>query len=132
MRVISEMARVTRPGGMIHLLMPTYTNFFEGHYRMWMPPLSFCSRGLARLWLKANRRPVDFINHLKAVPHWKYIRAMKNAGLRLKYSSATNVRSKAKQKLGFLGILASPLAFFYTTVRLQSHEFLVQKNSNPS
>lgn len=38
-RVLMESLRVLRPGGLLHMEMPNFLSYFEGHYMVVMPPI---------------------------------------------------------------------------------------------
>ena len=38
-RVLMESVRVLRPGGVLHMEMPNYLSYFEGHYMVLQPPI---------------------------------------------------------------------------------------------
>ena len=38
-RVLRESVRVLRPGGLLHMEMPNYLSYFEGHYMVLQPPI---------------------------------------------------------------------------------------------
>jgi ubiquinone/menaquinone biosynthesis C-methylase UbiE len=38
-RVLAESLRVLRPGGLLHMEMPNYLSYFEGHYLVFQPPI---------------------------------------------------------------------------------------------
>jgi SAM-dependent methyltransferase len=38
-KVLSEAVRVLKPGGILHMEMPNFLSYFEGHYMVVMPPL---------------------------------------------------------------------------------------------
>ena len=38
-RVVSEAVRVLRKGGVLHMEMPNYLSYFEGHYLVFQPPI---------------------------------------------------------------------------------------------
>jgi SAM-dependent methyltransferase len=38
-RVLAESLRVLRPGGVLHMEMPNYLSYFEGHYMVVQPPI---------------------------------------------------------------------------------------------
>jgi SAM-dependent methyltransferase len=38
-RVLRESMRVLRPGGLLHMEMPNYLSYFEGHYMVLQPPI---------------------------------------------------------------------------------------------
>ena len=64
-QVISEMVRVTKPGGAIHILCPDYRGVYEAHYRLpWLP---LFPRPLARAYLRAIRRPVKGLDTIQYV-----------------------------------------------------------------
>jgi ubiquinone/menaquinone biosynthesis C-methylase UbiE len=64
-RVIAEMIRVTRVGGMIHIMCPDYRSTFEGHYQLpWLP---LFPRPLARIYLNFLRRPVKGLETIQYV-----------------------------------------------------------------
>ncbi len=52
---ISELLRVTKPGGYVVLFAPDYRAPFEAHYEIPWPP--FLSRELCKVWLDAFERP---------------------------------------------------------------------------
>jgi len=64
-KCISEMLRVTKSGGGIHIKCPDYRSFFEPHYLLpWLP---LFPRKLARIYLWILRRPLsglDTINYV--------------------------------------------------------------------
>lgn len=58
-KCISEMIRVTREGGALHIICPDYRGTYEGHYDMaWFPLLP---RKLAYLYLKIRGKKIDFL-----------------------------------------------------------------------
>lgn len=64
-RVIHEMIRVTCSGGVIHITCPDSRSTFEPHYRLpWLPLMP---RGLARPWLRLNRRPTSGLARLQHI-----------------------------------------------------------------
>ena len=38
-RVLLEAMRVLKPGGLLHMEMPNYLSYFEGHYMVYQPPI---------------------------------------------------------------------------------------------
>ena len=38
-KVLSEALRVLKPGGILHMEMPNFLSYFEGHYMIVMPPI---------------------------------------------------------------------------------------------
>lgn len=49
-RVLMESLRVLRPGGVLHMEMPNYLSYFEGHYLVFQPPILF--KPLLAWWVK--------------------------------------------------------------------------------
>lgn len=76
-RVVSEMVRVTRPGGGIHMRCPSYLGTFEGHYRLpWLP---LFPRPLARAYLRALGRPTAGLETLQYVTKRRLVRLVREA-----------------------------------------------------
>jgi SAM-dependent methyltransferase len=70
-RVLAEIARVLRGGGVLYLEAPNYLWPYESHVGAVMPPL--CPKPLLRLLLRLQGKAgqVHFVDHLKFVhPHW--------------------------------------------------------------
>lgn len=62
-KVLSEMVRVTKKGGGIHLCCPDYRGTFEAHYQLpWLP---LFPRSLARLYLRSLGRPTAGLDTIK-------------------------------------------------------------------
>jgi ubiquinone/menaquinone biosynthesis C-methylase UbiE len=58
-KLLSEAMRVLKPGGILHLEVPNFTSYFEGHYYIIIPPLLW--KGLLPWWVKTvHGRPPDF------------------------------------------------------------------------
>ena len=56
-KVISEMLRVTKPGGGVHIRCPDYRSTFEAHYQLpWLPLFPRC---FAKLYLRTLKRPAE-------------------------------------------------------------------------
>jgi SAM-dependent methyltransferase len=49
-RVLSEALRVLRPGGLLHMEMPNFLSYFEGHYMVVQPPIVW--KPLLAWWVK--------------------------------------------------------------------------------
>jgi len=49
-RVFMESLRVLRPGGLLHMEMPNFLSYFEGHYMVVMPPIVW--KPILGWWLK--------------------------------------------------------------------------------
>jgi SAM-dependent methyltransferase len=70
-QVLREALRVLRPGGLLHMEMPNYLSFFEGHYMVVQPPILW--RPMLWWWVKlVIRRDPAFVNTLqtKVNPVW--------------------------------------------------------------
>jgi SAM-dependent methyltransferase len=50
-RVFAESLRVLRPGGVLHMEMPNYLSYFEGHYMVVQPPIFW--KPVLAWWVKA-------------------------------------------------------------------------------
>jgi len=83
-RVISEMIRVTRLGGGIHLRCPDYRSTFEAHYQLpWLPLMP---RPLARIYLGLLGRPVEGLDSIRYVTRPRilgWLRDIEREGARL-------------------------------------------------
>ena len=49
-RVLAESLRVLRPGGVLHMEMPNYLSYFEGHYLVFQPPIFW--KPMLAWWVK--------------------------------------------------------------------------------
>jgi ubiquinone/menaquinone biosynthesis C-methylase UbiE len=70
-RVLSEALRVLRPGGLLHMEMPNFLSYFEGHYMVVQPPIVW--KPLLAWWVKSVfRRDPAFARtlHTKINPIW--------------------------------------------------------------
>ena len=62
-KVIAEMVRVTKSGGIIQIVVPNYGSFFEGHYAMFYLP--YQPKWLWKLWLSVvSKRDTAFVDTL--------------------------------------------------------------------
>lgn len=57
---LPEMLRVAKPNGVVYIHSPNYLHAYEGHYKLFWPPL--LPKPLARLYLAARKRPTQFIS----------------------------------------------------------------------
>lgn len=64
-KTISEMIRVLKPGGALYLEAPNYLYPYEGHYKVYFPPL--CPKWLGSLYLKARGRNPDFLKSIQYI-----------------------------------------------------------------
>lgn len=69
-KVIKEMYRVLKPGGLIYLEAPNYVWPYEPHIQMWMPPMGpkWMVKFIARIRGIEN---YNFINHLNFISPFK-------------------------------------------------------------
>jgi len=70
-RVLSEALRILRPGGLLHMEMPNFLSYFEGHYMVVQPPILW--KPLLAWWVKLIfRRDPAFARTLqtKINPIW--------------------------------------------------------------
>lgn len=78
-RTVAEMVRVTRPGGALYVHTPSAWSLYEGHYKLfWLP---FLPRPLARLYLKARRRPTAYLGTLRRLTGRRLARAFRRVGV---------------------------------------------------
>ncbi len=56
-RVFMESLRVLRPGGLLHMEMPNFLSYFEGHYMVVMPPILWKPMLAWWVWLVFRRDP---------------------------------------------------------------------------
>jgi ubiquinone/menaquinone biosynthesis C-methylase UbiE len=64
-RVVREVARTTKVGGIFHFTTPNYMSFREPHYKIfWLP---FMPKRLGRVYLSILGYNPDFINHINYV-----------------------------------------------------------------
>ena len=80
-RVLREIVRVLRPGGLLYLHAPNRWAWFEGHYKLvWLPGLP---RWLARLYLASRSRPTAFLDSLRPPTLRGCRRSLEAAGARI-------------------------------------------------
>jgi 2-polyprenyl-3-methyl-5-hydroxy-6-metoxy-1,4-benzoquinol methylase len=76
---VAEMVRVTRAGGAIYVHTPNAWSLWEGHYKMFWPPL--LPPPLARLSLRARGRPTAYLATLRRLTPGQLRRAFARAGV---------------------------------------------------
>lgn len=63
--VLAEAARVLKPGGHLHFVVPNYGSIWEGHYNMpWIP---YSPKWLAKLYVSLLGRDPDFVDTLQLI-----------------------------------------------------------------
>jgi len=68
-QVLREAVRVLRPGGILHMEIPNFLSYFEGHYMIPQPPVT-SNRALAR-WVKLWGRDDRFVYTMRLInPAW--------------------------------------------------------------
>jgi ubiquinone/menaquinone biosynthesis C-methylase UbiE len=96
-QVMAEVARVLKPGGVVHFSTPNYMGFWEPHYKIfWFPLLP---KPLGRLYLKLRGRQTGFLGHLNYVNPFsirKLLRAQHLSFVDLTHKSAA---AKLRQSL---------------------------------
>lgn len=80
-RVISEIARVLSPGGILHIDAPNYVWPYEPHLHVWGVPLF--GKPLLRMLaiLQGRSENVHFLDHLQFVTPWRLERCFESNGL---------------------------------------------------
>lgn len=72
-KFLTEGIRVLKPGGILHIEVPNYTSFFEGHYYVFIPPILF--KGLLPWWVKTvYGRDPSFAHTLRTEINPMYLR----------------------------------------------------------
>jgi SAM-dependent methyltransferase len=67
-KALAEAVRVLRSGGIMHIVIPNYGSWWEGHYGvLWWPNLS---RKMAKLYLKLLGRDTSYVDTLNFINHW--------------------------------------------------------------
>lgn len=62
LKVIDEMIRILKPGGLCWIYAPNYLFPYDAHYRLfWIP---FLPRTIAKLYLRLRGRPTSYLNEL--------------------------------------------------------------------
>lgn len=74
-KVLSEMIRVTKPGGIIQVVVPNYGSFFEGHYAMFYLP--YQPKWFWKLCIKfVLKRDLSFVDTLRTNLNYFSIKRM--------------------------------------------------------
>jgi 2-polyprenyl-3-methyl-5-hydroxy-6-metoxy-1,4-benzoquinol methylase len=102
---VSEMVRVTRPGGAVYVHTPNAWSWYEGHYKVfWIP---FMPPPLARWYLALRGRPTAYLQTLRRLTPGRLRRAFAAAGVRhVEFHAGTAARETA-------GRLGPPVRLYY-------------------
>lgn len=79
-KVMQEVSRVLKPGGVFHFSTPNYMAFYEPHYKIFWLPLM--PKFLGRLYLRLRGRKPEFVNHINYVNPISIRRMLKESKLR--------------------------------------------------
>jgi 2-polyprenyl-3-methyl-5-hydroxy-6-metoxy-1,4-benzoquinol methylase len=80
-KVISEMMRVLKPGGFIYLSIPNYLFPYEGHYKIFYPPL--LPKFLAKVYLKLLNKNPNFIKNINYITTFKIFSEFKKYDVKI-------------------------------------------------
>jgi len=80
-KTISEMMRVLRPGGFIYLNTINYLFPYEGHYKIFYPPL--LPKFLAKIYLKLRGRNPNFIKNINYITTFKIFSEFNKYGVKI-------------------------------------------------
>ena len=102
---VSEMVRVTRPGGVVYVHTPNAWSWYEGHYKVfWVP---FMPPPVARWYLALRGRPTAYLQTLRRLTPGRLRRAFAAAGVRhVEFHAGTAARETA-------GRLGPPVRLYY-------------------
>ncbi len=94
-QVISEIARVIKSNGYLHIEAPNYVWPYEPHLRIWCVPL--LGKRLVRIMgrMQGERDSLDFLDHLQFVTPWQLHKYFKQHNLKWK----NRVREKLQRTL---------------------------------
>jgi ubiquinone/menaquinone biosynthesis C-methylase UbiE len=93
---LSEMFRVLRPGGSLHVRAPDYRSFYEPHYRL--PFLPRMNRRLAALYLRALGRPTAALATLNWITEEEIRAAILHSSPTASISSIEDSFEQSRQK----------------------------------
>lgn len=77
-RMLGEIERVLKPGGMLLLQCPNYRYPYDGHYGLILP--SPLGKKITKFCLRLYRRPTQFLDHLNFVTPGRLCRWLQSAG----------------------------------------------------
>lgn len=102
---VAEMVRVTRPGGAIYVHTPNAWSLWEGHYKIFWPPL--LPPPLGRLYLRLRGRPTAYLATLRRLTPGRLRRAFARVGVT---DAALYEDTPARESVGRL---RGPSALYY-------------------
>jgi len=73
--VLSETARIIKPGGNIIIINPNYALLYEPHYSLFLPV--FLPKPFLRFYLWARGRSTPFLDSLNFTTHWSFQKIFK-------------------------------------------------------
>lgn len=130
--VISEMVRVSRPGGGIHIRCPDYRSTFEPHYRLpWLP---LFPRAAAKAYLRLAGSPTAGLDTIQYVTRPRILKMLReiesnNQSTRLQIIDAD--RRRFREALRKRSIPAFPGAFsLWKTIEYATNLFRAKINVN--
>lgn len=130
-RTLSEMLRVTRPSGGVHIQCPDYRSTFEAHYLLpWLP---FFPRSLANVYLRIMKRPVRGLESLQYVSLPRLVKYLKRIASDRRWKiEIIDVDKKAFEDLLFQHSLPNmPGGYFaYTALKSIKNLFRLERNVN--
>lgn len=109
-RVLNESVRVLRKGGILHMEMPNYLSYFEGHYHVFQPPI--VCKALLPLWVRfVCRKDPSFARTLQTCVNPVWCRRMARKLGRIYSVELLSVGEEL-----FLERLSNPIQFEMQTV----------------
>lgn len=117
---LSEMVRVTRSGGALHIYCPDYNSTFEGHYLLpWLPQFF---RPFAKVYLKLLKKPVKGLDSINYITKSKVINSLRNIESINKYKfsiidlNKTRTENRLK-KMGLPQFITNNIYFIISMIR---------------
>lgn len=140
--VVKEMVRVLKPGGLLHLIIPNYFGWYEGHYKIFYPPM--LPKPLGRVYLLLRNRPTKFINHINYINTFAIRRWLNRLPVTFshaqelyykeRFKDFTKVRGKTKKlllsianRICFASFAEKIVLWLFTNFVHHSAEFVIRK-----
>jgi ubiquinone/menaquinone biosynthesis C-methylase UbiE len=80
-KVIDEMIRILKPGGICKIYAPNYLFPYDAHYRLfWIP---FLPRTIAKLYLRLRGRPISYLNELNWTTYFSIYRHLQKLNVEI-------------------------------------------------